>query len=111
MEWIIGIVSAIWTLLVEIGIINTLFVILFLSWLRVIIKYVPDLFKHYFEQIEKSNEALDKAHERFSANLDTVTTKFVWGLDRISEEHDKQYDKLIDIHRDIKDCKLTITRK
>lgn len=64
---------------------------------------MPELFKEYFKQVDKHNKALDKAHERFSANLSTVTDKFIGGLDRISDEHDKQYDKLIDIHRDIKD--------
>lgn len=108
-SWISEMVLKIWT-------IETLFIVLVLAIIWLIVKYVPQVVSLYIKSIEKSNVAIDKAHDKFSSNLEIISTKFVWSLDKISDEHSIQnqahirhYEKLIDIHRDVKDLSHNTT--
>ncbi len=86
--------NSIATFLKDVGIVNWLFSIAFVG----VVYYFPKIVQRHFESI-------DKAHIRFTNNLETISTKFVGSLDKISSEHDKHFAKLLDIHSDVKDLK------
>ena len=103
MEIIVWILVAIGTLLTSIWIVEWLFVRLMLGVMYVIyltITYIPKALKIYFEMAKTHDETMLKAHDNFTENLETITTKFIWSVDQITREHKQQSDKLADIHRD-----------
>lgn len=98
MEYVALILAAAGTLISQIGIIESLFVAITLTGIYILIKYVPVLIASHFTQI-------GIMQDKFSANLDVISTKFVWSLDRISKEHDAHLSKLNEMHLDIKDLR------
>jgi len=89
--WIVSLISSI-------GVIEWLFVIIVVALLYFIIKNVPVAFNRHIE-------AMDKMHDKFSCNLETISDKFVSSIDTLSREHERHYDKLSDIHNDVKSLK------
>lgn len=97
-----------WTtsILESFGIVWGLFVILVMAIIYVLVKYIPIAFNSHFKAITEMQDAHNKntivIQDKFSENLNSISWQFIGSLNKLWDEHEKQMDKLNDIHNDIK---------
>ena len=83
-----------------------LFVIMVIAIIFVLIRYVPVAFKAHFDAIkvmqQEHNKTTLQIQDKFTQQLDGISTKYLSSLAWLWDEHAKQMEKLNDIHNEIK---------